>query len=219
MNYLTAYQMLVIMGSIRQGSSVLIHGAGGGVGTAAAQIARAYNAVIYGTGSAWKHDYMRGNGVDYPIDYRTQDFVDEIHRLTDGRGVQIVLDPLGGNHWKRSYEALRPTGRLVMFGVSQMTSGKRKSLWHMMKTVLRMPHFTFHPVKLINQNKGVLGVNLGHMWHEAEMMTDWIGHLREWIRDDRIHPHIDAVFPFQEAAEAHHYIQDRKNLGKVCLEP
>lgn len=165
-NYLTAYQLLVVMGSIREGSSVLIHGAGGGVGTAATQIAKLFDATIYGTASPQKHDYIRDNGVHYPIDYRNRDFVKEVRRLTNGSGVQIVLDPIGGKNLKRSYEVLRSTGRLVMFGMSSMAQSKKKSIWNALKAVARVPLFKFHPVKLINENKGVLGLNIGHLWHE-----------------------------------------------------
>lgn len=218
-NYITAYQMLVVMGAVYEGCTVLVHGAGGGVGTAATQLARIYRAEIYGTGSAWKHDYMRLNGVDYPINYRDRDFVRQIHDLTDGQGVEIVLDSLGGKHWKRSYKVLRATGRLIMFGASNLTSGKRRSFFHMIKTVLNMPHFTFHPINLIDENKGVLGVNLGHMWHESDRITGWVEHMLKWVSEGKLRPQIDRVFSFREAPKAHHYIQDRKNRGKVCLAP
>jgi len=218
-NYLTAYQMLVVMGSIREGNSVLIHGAGGGVGTAASQIAGLYHATVYGTGSRWKHQYMEENGIDHPIDYHTTDFVEEIKQLTDGRGVDIILDSLGGKHWKRSYKTLRATGRLVLFGASSLAPGKKRSLIRALKTLIQMPHMTFHPLKLIDANKAIVGVNIGHLWHEADMVRGWMKRLLDWGEKGMLKPQIDTVFSFDRAAEAHHYIQDRKNKGKVCLEP
>ena len=218
-NYLTAYQLLVVMGSIREGSRVLIHGAGGGVGTAATQIAQIFNATIYGTASPGKHDYIKRNGVDYPIDYRNEDFVERVMDFTDGSGVEIVIDAIGGKHWKRSYDVLRSTGRLLMFGVSSMAQSKKRSFFQTMKTLLSIPILKFYPVKLINENKGVLGVNVGHLWHEQSMVNTWADQLLKWAESGQIRPVVDTTFAFEDAPDAHHYIQDRKNKGKVCLHP
>ena len=117
-NYLTAYALLVVMGGLRKGEAVLIHNAGGGVGLAALDIAKHIGAVTYGTASPSKHDFLRNRGLDHPIDYRTQDWLPVLKQLTGGRGVELVIDPIGGSHWKKSYRALRHTGRLGMFGVS-----------------------------------------------------------------------------------------------------
>jgi len=218
-NYLTAYQLLVVMGSLREGNTVLIHSVGGGVGTAATQIANIYDATIIGTASTAKREYVKNNGVDFPIDYRTEDYVEKVLDITKGKGVDIVIDPLGGTYWKQSYQVLRSTGRLLMFGASSMTAGKSRSLLSMVKTFFQIPVLRFHPLRLINQNKGVLGVNLGHLWHEREMVQKWITQLEAWANEGWIRPHIDAVFSFEEAPAAHHYIQDRRNRGKVCLKP
>jgi len=218
-NYLTAYQLLVVMGSIREGSTVLIHSAGGGVGTAATQIARIFQAEIFGTASAHKHAYLRKNGVHHPIDYRSEDYREAVMDLTGGKGVDLVIDPLGGANWKKSYRALRPTGRLLMFGVSSMVPGKAKSIIQAVKALVRVPFLQFNPFNLINQNKGILGVNVGHLWEEQEMLLSWLRQILEWAEAGALRPHIDKIFTFDRAAEAHHYIQDRKNLGKVCLQP
>jgi len=157
--------------------------------------------------------------VDYPIDYRSKDYLEETMKITKGKGVDIVIDPLGGKYWKKSYQALKPSGRLLMFGVSSMSGGKSKSVARMIKTLLQMPLLLFHPLNLISNNKGVLGMNVAHLWDEKEMVQQWVLHLLEWAESGKIRPHIDAVFGFDEAADAHHYIQDRKNTGKVCLNP
>lgn len=218
-NYLTAYQLLVVMGSIREGSSILIHSAGGGVGTAATQIARIFDAEIFGTASAHKHDYLKQNGVHHPIDYRSEDFREAIMDLTERQGVDLAIDPLGGASWRKSYQSLKPTGRLLMFGVSSMVPGKAKSMIQALKTLVRVPFLQFNPFNLLNQNKGVLGVNVGHLWDEQAMLLSWFRQILEWADAGLIRPHIDKVFSFEQAKEAHHYIQDRKNLGKVCLQP
>src|SRR6185503_20169929 len=102
-NYLTAYGLLIAMGGLRKGEGVLIHNAGGGVGLAALEIARKIGAVTYGTASPSKHDFLRARGLDHPIDYRTQDWLPILMELTGGSGVELVIDPIGGAHWKKSY--------------------------------------------------------------------------------------------------------------------
>ncbi|HUE38884.1 MAG TPA: medium chain dehydrogenase/reductase family protein [Candidatus Binatia bacterium] len=218
-NYLTAYQMLVQMGSVKAGERVLVHSAAGGVGLASIDLCRIYGAEIFGTASASKHAMLRERGVSQVIDYNAQDYETEVKRLTAGRGVHIVLDAMGGEHWKKGYRCLAPTGRLVMFGLSNAATGKTRSIWSLLKTLLRTPLFSFPPTRLINDNKALLGVNLGHMWDETELLTAWLVQLLAWYRDGKIHPTVGASFPLAEAPAAHHYIQDRKNVGKVVLVP
>lgn len=218
-NYLTAYQMLIQMGSLKSGERVLVHSAAGGVGLAAIDLCRIHGAEVFGTASASKHAFLRERGVAHVIDYTTQDYEAEVKRLTRGRGVHIVLDAMGGEHWKKGYRCLAPSGRLVMFGLSSAATGKTRSILSLLKTLLSMPLFSFTPLRLINDNKALLGVNLGHMWGETELRTSWLLQLLAWYREGKIRPTVGARFPLAEAAAAHHYIQDRKNIGKVVLIP
>ena len=216
-NYLTAYALLVVMGGLRKEESVLIHNAGGGVGLAALDIARDIGARTYGTASPGKHQFLRNRGLDYPIDYRNQDWLPVLKRLTNGRGVELVIDPIGGSHWKKSYAALRTTGRLGMFGVSTASANGLKGKLKLVKAALQMPRF--HPLGLLNKNRGVFGLNLGHMWHEPEKVAEWVQALMVGVSEGWIRPHVDKVFPFAEAGQAHSYLESRKNIGKVVLVP
>jgi NADPH:quinone reductase-like Zn-dependent oxidoreductase len=218
-NYLTAYQMLVQMGSLKHGERVLVHSAGGGVGLAAIDICHIYGAEVFATASPAKHAMLQERGAQHRIDYRGKDYEEEIGRLTGGRGVHIVLDAMGGGHWKKGYRCLAPTGRLVMFGLSDAATGKSRSLLSLAKTLLRTPMFSFPPPKLINDNKALIGVNLGHLWGETEMLLGWLSQILDWYRAGQVRPTVGARFPLAEAAAAHHYIQDRKNIGKVVLVP
>ena len=218
-NYLTAYQMLVQMGSLKAKERVLVHSAAGGVGLAAIDLCNIHGAIVFGTASPSKHAMLRERGVAHAIDYRSQDYEAEIRRLTNGRGVHVVLDAMGGTHWKKGYRCLAPTGRLVMFGFSSAATGKSRSLVSFLKAVLSTPMFSFPPPKLINDNKALVGVNLGHLWEEEEMLLSWLERIFAWHAEGKIHPTVGARFPFAEAAAAHHYIQDRKNVGKVVLVP
>ncbi len=218
-NYLTAYLLIEVMGRLGSGESVLIHSAGGGVGIAAIQLARRIEARIIGTASAAKHDFLKSIGVDHCIDYTHEDFEPRVRELTQGNGVELVIDAVGGTSFKKSFRALAPTGRMGMFGVSSSVTGKQRSRLASLRTALSMPWLQFNPLVLINQNKGVFGVNLGHLWEEADRLSGWMEVLLQYYRRSVIRPVISAKFPFTEAAEAHHYIQDRKNIGKVLLLP
>lgn len=219
-NYLTAWVLLVTMGSLNKDESVLIHNAGGGVGIAALDIAQHIGAQTYGTASPGKHEFLRERGLDYAIDYRNNDWYEVLMALTNDRGVDLITDPLGGKEWKRGYKALRATGRLGMFGVSTASGGPEaglKSYWNMVKAAVQMPFF--HPFSLLNNNRGVFGVNLGHLWHEPEKAASWMQSILKGVEEGWINPHVDTTFPFEQAGEAHRHIEERKNIGKVILVP
>lgn len=216
-NYLTAYQLLVAMGSLHAHESILIHNAGGGVGLAALEIAKHIGATTFGTASAGKHTFLKEKGLDHAIDYRTQDWKAELIALTQGRGADLITDPIGGENLKQSYKALSNTGRLGMFGISSVADSGIKGKLKMIKMVMQTPFY--HPFGLMDQNKGVFGVNMGHLWHEHQKIAIWMeailkGHAEGWIN-----PHVDRTFSFAEAEDAHRYIEQRKNIGKVILVP
>lgn len=219
-NYMTAHVLIRVMGSLQPYESILIQNVGGGVGIAALDIAKHIGATIYGTSSRRKHDFLIERGLDYAIDYRNNDWYDELMDLTDGKGVELIIDPLGGKEWKRSYKALRATGRLGMFGISSASvgeSGGIKRVWNMLKAVVQMP--VFHPLPLLDKNRGVFGVNLGHLWHERQKGQTWINEILGGVEDGWINPHVDRTFAFDEIAAAHRYIEERQNIGKVILTP
>ena len=222
-NYLTAFQMLVVMGGVRHAQElggrrmrVLVHGASGGVGTAAGDIGQIYGVELFGTASPGKHDYVRERGYDHAIDYRHADWVAEVEALTDGRGVDLVLDAIGGRHWARSFDVLAPTGRIVVFGMSAMAGGGKLG---MLKAAAQVPWLRFSPISLMNHNHGVLGVNLGHLWGIPDDVARWSRKLIRYYERGDIRPHVDRTFPLAEATEAHRYIEERQNVGKVILTP
>jgi NADPH:quinone reductase-like Zn-dependent oxidoreductase len=218
-NYLTAYQMLFVMGSIKRGERVLVHSAGGGVGFAAIDLCAIAGAEVIGTASASKHAALHARGVKHLIDYTKSDFEEEVKKITNGRGVHIILDPVGGESWAKGLRSLAPTGRLVVFGFSAAATGKKPNPFSMLRNALKVPWLKFNPITLMNENKAVIGVNMGHMSNETEMVQTWMQQLMAWAEEGRINPTVDREFRFDEAAKAHHHIQDRKNLGKVVLVP
>jgi NADPH:quinone reductase-like Zn-dependent oxidoreductase len=216
-NYLTAWALLVTMGGLQKEEAVLIHNAGGGVGLAALDIARHIGARTFGTASASKHEFLKQRGLDHAIDYRNQDWLPVLLDLTDGRGVELVIDPLGGDSWKKSYRALRSTGRMGVFGLSVASASGIRGKLRVLKAVALMPRY--NPLGLMNRNKGVFGLNLGHMWGEGEKVAAWTGQIMRGVAEGWIRPHVDRVFSFDQIADAHNYMESRKNIGKVVLAP
>lgn len=214
-NYLTAWLMLVHLGNVHAGERVLVHAAAGGVGQAAVQICRWRGAEVLGTASSGKHERLRAAGVAHCIDYRTQDFEAEVERITEGAGVEIVLDAVGGASFGKSYRCLAPLGRLFMFGASSFAPGETRSLLSALAGILKLPKFK--PMALMEGNRGVFGVNLGHLWEQGPQLTGMLREIIELVADGTFNPVVDRVFPFEEAAEAHRYLQSRQSFGKVLL--
>jgi NADPH:quinone reductase-like Zn-dependent oxidoreductase len=214
-NYLTAYHSIVTMGNLQAGERLLIHGAGGGVGIAAVQIARARGLVIFGTAGPAKQEYLRKIGVDHAIDYEKTDFVQAVHKFAPD-GIEMVMDPVGGRSFSRSHECLGPTGRLVIYGFSAAVgSGGKRNWMKALSALAQTPRF--HSLKLMKENVAVIGVSLGNLQSRGTLLQREIEELFRLYADGKIKPVIGKTFPLAQAGAAHQYIQDRKNIGKVIL--
>jgi NADPH:quinone reductase-like Zn-dependent oxidoreductase len=221
-NYSTAVAGLGIMGGLSEGERVLIHAAAGGVGIAATQYAKWRGAEVFGTASAGKHDAIRKQGVDHPIDYRTQDFAAEVSRITGGEGVDVVMDALGPTSFKKDYRLLRPGGRLIMYGVSEVQTGEKRDLRRMASAVVRAPFATYpwwKSLATMNENKGVFGLNMKSWWDQEGNLDRCVQPLIEGLNSGVFVPVVAEAFPFDQAADAHRYIGEGRNVGKVVLVP
>lgn len=221
-NYGTAYAASIVMGSLHKGDRVLIHAAAGGVGIAATQIARNAGAEIFGTASPGKHEAIRAQGVEHAIDYRNRDFETEVMRITDREGVDLVLDALGPTSFRKDYRLLRPGGRLVMYGISEMTSEGRRDVRAALKSLASMPTATmpwWKSLALINENKGIFGLNMLKWWDREGSVNRLVEPLMAELEAGRLEPVVAEAFPFERAGEAHEFIAERRNVGKVVLFP
>jgi synaptic vesicle membrane protein VAT-1 len=214
--YLTAYNMMLFTGNLREGSSVLIHSAAGGVGLAAIQLAQTKNCVIFGTASPSKHAFLRELGCHHPID-SSGDYASHVRTVVGSKGIDLILDPVGGKSWSEGYDLLAPCGRLVAFGLSSAAAGKTRSLLHAAAQVIRVKKWS--PMKLMEDNKAVAGTNMGHLFDRLDLLTPQFEALLALYREKKIAPRVDATFRFDEAPSAHHYLHDRKAKGKVLLVP
>jgi NADPH:quinone reductase-like Zn-dependent oxidoreductase len=214
--YLTAHNMMLWNGNLRPKSTVLIHSAAGGVGLAAIQIAKTRGCTIFGLASPSKHAFLKEQGCQYPID-AAGDYPAAVRAVVGDKGVDLILDPVGGKSWTVGYDLLAPCGRLVAFGLSSAASGNTRSLVHALMQVLAVKKWS--PMKLMDDNKTVGGTNMGHLFSRPDLLEPQLEALLEMYRKGEIKPHVDRTFSFDEAAAAHQYIHDRKAKGKVLLVP
>jgi NADPH:quinone reductase-like Zn-dependent oxidoreductase len=219
--YSTAYAALVIMGGLAADERVLIHAAAGGVGIAATQIAKAIGAEIFGTASPSKHDAILAQGVDHAIDYREKDFAAEAMQITGGTGLDVIIDAVGPSSFKKDYEILRPGGRLIMYGLSEVQTGDKRNIPAVLKSLAKMPLATmpwWKSLQIMQENKGVFGLNMLKWWDD-EGLDRALDPLEAGLVDGSYLPVVAEAFPFDRAADAHRFIAERKNIGKVVLTP
>lgn len=209
-NYLTAWMMLRVYGRPEPGERVLVHSAAGGVGLAALDLLRIARAETWGTASRAKHDFLHERGYHHLLDSRSDEWPPE--------KMDIILDPVGGASWARGLASLRAGGRLICFGFSA-SAGETRSLLSSLRAGLAVPWLQINPVTLMNTNRGVMGVNMGHLWDEAERVSGWLRQILDLWEEGQIKPHIHATVPFAQAAEAHRILHRRENIGKVVLVP
>ncbi len=211
-NYATAWAALHGYGSLRAGERVLVHAAAGGVGIAAVQLAKAAGAVVHGTASPGKHDRLAALGVDRAIDYRRDRW------WTGLEPYDIVLDPLGGTSLRRSFNLLRPGGRLVAYGLSALQQGEKRSLRRAAPQALAMLR-GFSLITQMSESKTVIGLNMLRLWDDRGTLEPWIEPLTTALSDGTAAPVVHAAVPFADAPEAHRILAARENVGKVVLVP
>ena len=142
--------------------------------------------------------------------------------LTAGEGVDIAFDAIGPSSFRKDYRLLRPGGRLVCYGLSEVQTGQGRDIPALLKSLARMTTATmpwWKSLAIMNENKGVFGLNMLHWWDREGNLTRVVEPLREDLEAKRIDPVVAASFPFEEAAAAHRLIHERRNVGKVVLVP
>jgi NADPH:quinone reductase-like Zn-dependent oxidoreductase len=211
-NYATAWAGLVGYGSLRAGEKVLIQAAAGGVGIAATQIAKRYGAEIWGTASPGKHEAIVRNGVDHPVDYRADGWWEGLPQF------DVILDAIGGRQFRRSYKMLRAGGRLVAFGASAVSQDEKRKLRKVLPEALPMLR-GFNLIEQMSASKAIIGLNMLTLWKDRGTLEPWTTPLQELIDDGTIQPVVSDAVPFDNAAEAHRILGERRNVGKVVLTP
>lgn len=211
LSYTAAYQMLTRECSLKKGDAILVHAAGGAVGTALLELGRLMGLKVYGTESKGKHAVVSALGA-MPIDYRSEDFVARTLRLSPG-GVQAVFDPIGGRNWARSYRCLARGGKLVSFGAQQVVTGEEK------KTSVLLGYFKLHVLwKLSPDGKqtGFYDIQKRRDKHPDEFRLD-VQALMNLLAQSKLHPVVAKIEPLERAADVHRQIDNAEIAGRVVL--
>jgi NADPH:quinone reductase-like Zn-dependent oxidoreductase len=217
-NYLTAYFAVMDFGNLRPGQSILIQAAAGGVGWAATQIARAVKDVtIFGTASSSKHDLIKENGVTHAIDYRKDDFVDEVLKVAP-QGINVVLDCLSGADFIRAQRCLKDLGRIIHIGISSMINGEKRNIFKNLKVWWQTKNISIY--NIIQKNHAVCGLSISNIFeNDPVLFKSALQNVIQLYTDGKIKPRIDSVWSFDEVVEATKCMVERKNVGKIVLVP
>ncbi|MHB1516756.1 MAG: quinone oxidoreductase family protein [Acidimicrobiales bacterium] len=200
----TAHDCLFEFGRLQPGETVLVHAGAGGVGLAAIQLAARSDATVLATASSGDRLARLGDfGLDHGIDYATTNFVDEVRRITDGRGADVIIDPLGGSVLQRSLSCLAYRGRCITFGDAARETPTAKLDVSVMRAA----------------NQALIGYFLGPelvIGTRARMM---IARLLDEVASGQLRVVIDRSYPLERAGDAHAYVESRRAFGRVLLIP
>ena len=196
--FLTAYYGLHYLAKIQPGDKILIHAAAGGVGQAAVQIAQQIGAEVYATASAGKWDFLKASGVKYVMNSRTLDFAEEVMQLTDGRGVDVVLNSLNGDFIAKNLEIIAPKGRFVEIG--------KVGIWDKIQVAEKRADISYFPFDLLEVSD-----------RDPELIASLFTELKQQFVERTLQPLPHKVFPIQQADDAFRYMAQAKHIGKVVI--
>lgn len=219
MNYLVAYILIFDLVSLREGKSLLLHSVGGGVGQAIVQLVRTVpNVTIFGVCSKSKHEALAATGlIDHLID--RADYVNEVRKVTT-EGVDIVMDCLCGEECNRGYGLLKPMGKYILYGSSNVVTGETKSFFSVARSWWQVDKVS--PIKLFDENKSLAGFNLRHLLYQqdgSEYIRSTVNKIFDLWKEGKVKPVVDSAWALEDVAEAMQKMHDRKNIGKLVLDP
>ncbi|MFP4600126.1 MAG: NAD(P)H-quinone oxidoreductase [Persicimonas sp.] len=199
--FYTAYLNIFLEANQTQGERVLVHAGASGVGTAAIQLCKVFDSPVYATASGSKLDFLEELGVEAAIDRRSEDFAERIDDLTDGEGVDIILDPVAADYLERNLSILKTCGRLVIIGLLSGTSAE-------------LPL-----AKLLRHRLRIIGSVLRSRSHaeKAEITARFREEVWPWFESGDLSPIIYRMLPITAANEAHEILYNNENIGKVVL--
>lgn len=202
--FLTAYQTLYWLGKLQEHETVLIHAGASGVGTAAIQLAKRLSKakVIVTAGSTEKLAFCQELGADELINYKTQDFEKEVQKITNGRGVDVILDFIGASYWQKNLASIAVDGRWVLIGMLGGTIVPEIDLGI-----------------LISKRVQLIGTLLTPRSdsYKAQLTQEFMDNVGPYLADGQVKPIIDSTFPLDQVKEAHEYMEANKNIGKIIL--
>ncbi|MDN3448964.1 NADPH:quinone oxidoreductase family protein [Planococcus sp. APC 3906] len=200
---LSAYHILKTMGRLAPGETVLIHAAAGGVGAIAVQLAKIFGAskIIATASTDEKLAHAKKMGATHVVNYSEDGWVEKVKEITEGKGVDVALEMVGGDVFNQTVKCLAPFGRLVIFGAA---SGQQA---------------TFNPGQLMRKNQSVIGFFLPQIMRNPELFQQSFKELLGYMASGQLTLTIGGSYPLEEAVQAHQMLQGRKTIGKLVLKP
>ncbi|HCX22922.1 MAG: alcohol dehydrogenase [Flammeovirgaceae bacterium] len=214
--YMTAYYAVEECLSLYDGDHALVHAAAGGVGTALIQMLKHKGVVVFGTaGSDEKLEYLRSLGVDYPVNYRKVDYLEEITKLGFKGKIDATFNPIGGDYVKKDFALLNSGGGVVIFGASKLTDA-RGNIFKMLKMVFGFGFWS--PIKLVTSSKSLIGLNMLKIAdHKPRTFQNAIKNVIELVDQGVLKPTVGKEFDHTQLAEAHAFLESRKSIGKIAV--
>lgn len=212
--YCTAYYAAAKMVNISEGDKVLVHSGAGGVGTAIIQYASYKQCEIFSTtGTGEKIRYLNTLGVNHAINYNTNDFEKEIKNITEGKGVDVIFDAVGGLSVKKGFRSLAPGGRIVCYGASAMTN---KNIFGKAKAALDFG--LYHPLMFMMASKAMIGINMLKIADSNPMLIrNCLEQVIKFTGEKIFSPGEGKVFPADEISVAHEFLEKRNSIGKIAV--
>lgn len=212
--YCTAYYCFEEMVNLYEGDAVLIHAAAGGVGTALVQLAKDKGCKIFGTASSpEKLAYLKEMGVDFPINYKEQDFVEAVKKEMGDQGLDAIFDAVGGEYVKKDLKILGSGGRLVLFGAATMTGANI-----FQKISAGLGFGFYHPAEFMMTSRAMIGVNMLRIADNRPMVLKrCLENVVKLVDEKVLDPTVGKVFSINELAEAHEYLETRQSMGKITV--
>jgi NADPH2:quinone reductase len=212
----TAYYCLCQSVNLDADDTVLIHAAAGGVGSIMTQIAKHKGSTVIGTASSGKQDFLRENGVDFPIDYTSQNFKEVIINKYGKKPLDFVFDSIGGSTFKKGMSLLKPSGAMVTYGAAAQMKGNKSGNLRSIPVVLGFGIFS--PLQMLMQSQSIIGVNMLRIAdNKPQRFNKVLNEVIKLSADGVIKPRVSKVFSVDAFAEAHQYLEERKSIGKVVV--
>jgi putative PIG3 family NAD(P)H quinone oxidoreductase len=201
--FFTVYDNVFTRGRLKSGETLLVHGGSSGIGSTAIQLAKQFGASVFVTaGSSDKCAFCRTLGADVAINYKTQDFVEEIKAIAGKRGVDVVLDMVGGTYLAKNISILASEGRLVQIACSQSGRAENFDLWPILLRRLTLTGSTLR-ARTVRQKAEIAALLFENVW--------------PLLDNGAVRPIIHATFPLEEARQAHEMMESSSHMGKILL--
>lgn len=215
--YSTAYFMAYECVSVFEGDNVLMHAAAGGVGTALTQLLTLKGCTIFGlTSSDEKFDYLKKNGVHYPINHTKTDYETEVRKILGGNKLDVAFNSVGGSTFKKDFHLLQKGGRSVLYGVAER-SGKGKGIFPTLDLAWKFGIYS--PIQMLLNSQSIIGVNMLHIADEKpQVIKRCLDAVVKLTEEKKIKPFVGGIFKYNKIGDAHALLESRKSKGKIIVE-